>query len=383
MMKTPVVAHVVVGLQVGGLERVVVNLALGTRAHGYAPLVVCLDEPGELAAELTDSEVPVYALHKRPGRDWRTVLRLAALLRRERVSLIHTHNPMPHFHGTLAAMLAGVRARIHTKHGRNYPEDRGRVLQNRWLSMAASMIVPVSGDVNRVVLEIERVPPRKTRLILNGVDTNRYRPPPDKVELDGGPRRHSFTIGTVARLSPEKDQGMMLSAFALLLEKRADARLIFVGDGPSASELRAHAETLGIAAQVEFRGQRRDIPAQLGAFDLFTLSSQTEGLSMTILEAMASGLPVVATDVGGNRECVQPPECGLIVAPGDPKALAAAWLKVLVDAEAARRMGVASRHRAEAVFSLEQMTARYAHLYDEILGRGRKTERGTACIVSG
>lgn len=356
------VVHVVLGLNVGGLERVVVNLARGCRGSRYRAVVCCLEEAGDLAGEVAAAGGLVLTLAKRPGIDVGAAVRLSRLLRRERASVVHTHNVTPHLTGLVAARLAGVPVVVHTKHGRNYPGDRRKVLLNRLLARGTDAVVAVSEDTRRVVLDIERTNPRRVRCILNGVDTELYRPA-------GDPATRPPVIGTVARLSPEKDQQSMLAAFRLVLNEVADARLVIAGSGPCEAELRATAASLGITASVDFLGVSHDVPGVLGTFSVFTLSSTTEGLSMTLIEALAAGVPAVATDVGGNREIINPPVCGLIVPPSDPAALAAAWIELLRDPERRAGMGAAGRARVVERFSVERMVTEYQDLYDELLDR--------------
>ena len=164
----------------------------------------------------------------------------------------------------------------------------------------------------------------------------------------------------------------MLAEFKLVLDEwdkhpATLPRLAVVGDGPCLAELRNEANRLGIAQQIDFFGARNDVPALLPGMTLFTLSSITEGISMTILEAMACGVPIVATDVGGNREIVNPPECGLIVPARDPQALASAYLELLRDLARCAQMGVAGRQRVIKHFSLHKMVAEYTGLYNELL----------------
>ena len=220
------VAHVVTCLQIGGLERVVVNLVHGFHGLPYRQLVVCLEEGGPFVAEVEKLGATVIVLGKQPGLSWRTIRQLAKLFRQEKVAIVHTHNPSPHFHGVLAAAMAGVPVRVHTKHGRNYPSIRKRVLLNRALTWFTDVIVPVSDNAGDVALQIEKVNPRKVRRIWNGVDTRQYVP---RETIDHRPQtadhcqlstvNRPLVIGTVARLSPEKDQQTMLAAFKLVLEQ--------------------------------------------------------------------------------------------------------------------------------------------------------------------
>jgi glycosyltransferase involved in cell wall biosynthesis len=403
------------------LERVVLNLARGLDRNRWRVLVICLQGSGPFAIELEQLGIKVIALNGQPGMSWSLVRRLTNVLRQEKVDLIHTHNPAPHFHGLLAALLAGVRVRVHTKHGRNYPNDRKKVLLNRVLSWFTDIIVPVGDAAGQVALKVEKVNPQKVRRIWNGIDTRQYVPrettdhglqtadcrqqttdqdsglksqPSASASFPLGLQSSVFSlqssapvIGTVARLSPEKDQKTMLQAFKLVLDGWQSSvlslqssvtehcklttdhspRLVVIGDGPCMSELRNEANRLGIAGQVDFLGMRSDIPSLLPHFSLFTLSSVTEGISMTILEAMACGVPIVATDVGGNREVVQPPCCGLIVPARDPQALAGAYLELLRDPDRRAKMGAAARQRVVEHFSLEKMCMDYRQLYEELL----------------
>jgi sugar transferase (PEP-CTERM/EpsH1 system associated) len=348
-------------LKIGGLERVVVNLITHLHNDRFRQLVVCLEEGGEFLPLVEQLGIPVHVLGKPPGLHWGAVRGLACLLRDNHAEIVHTHNPQPHLHGVLAALLARVPVRIHTKHGRNYPKNPRRVLVNRWLSRFTDAIVPVSDNARDVALQIEKVNPATIRRIWNGVDTDLYQPRTANRE----PRPP--TIVTVARLSPEKDQQTMLAAFQLVHEQMPEARLAFVGDGPSGSGLKQTAARLGIAANVDFLGMRSDVAELLHTFDVFTLSSISEGISMTILEAMACELPIAASDVGGNREIVNPPECGLIVPPRDPRALADACLELLRNPQRRALMGRAARQRVIAHFSLASMVRQYESLYEELL----------------
>jgi sugar transferase (PEP-CTERM/EpsH1 system associated) len=356
----PVVAHVVLNLKVGGLERVVVNLVKGFLDSSYSCVVCCLESRGEFANDIDALGVPLHVFGKRPGMDWNTIFRLAHFFRENNVKIVHTHNPGPHFHGLVAAWLVGVPVRIHTRHGRNFPDDKKQVWMNRILSWGTDVIVPVSDDAGQVATDVEHVNPRKVCRIWNGIDVDLYTPTDDVAARPP-------VIGTVARLSPEKDQKTMLAAFRYVLDQIPEARLVLAGDGPSSMELHDTAAKLGLNSHVDFLGQRSDIPAVLRRMSLFTLSSTTEGLSMTVLEAMAAGLPIVATDVGGNRELVRPPECGQVVPPRDPQALGKAYVQVLRDQPGRARMSAAARARAEQYFSLQHMVSEYEKLYDQFM----------------
>ena len=355
------VLHLVTTLEVGGLEQVVFHLARSGAAAGLASRVLCLTEAGPLAPRFRAAGVPVEAL----GGSLRrlpTVLRLARYLRRLRPHVLHTHNPVPHYFGAAASWAAGVPLLVHTKHGRNRPELPRLVFLNRLAAHLSDCVVAVSEDAAEVARRRERVPPRKLRVIHNGVDIVAFAPP--RYESGSGER-----VIHVARLNLIKDQPTLLRAARLVADAAPAFQLDLVGDGPERGALQKLRDDLGLEGRVHFLGERGDVAALLGAADVFVLSSIGEGLSLTLLEAMASGLPVVATRVGGNAEVVVQGRTGLLVPPGSPSELADAILSLFRDPERARRMGEAGRRRVEEAFNLRRVAAAYEGLYRELLAR--------------
>lgn len=370
------VAHVVLSLNVGGLERVVLRLLDRMARDRFAPVVCALQEPGALAEELARLGVPLVVLSRKPGLDPGLPLRLSAWLRREGIGLVHTHNPGPHLYGALAAALARAAALpggggprvIHTKHGRNYPKQKRKVLVNRLAAALTDRVVAVSDDARAVALEVEHVDPAKVVTILNGVDTDVFRPG-DAVAARArlGVPATGYHVGCVARLSPEKDHATLLDAFARLRAARPDAHLTLIGDGPRRPALEAQAARLGLGGAVTFTGTRGDVAELLPAFDVFALASLTEGISLTLIEAAAAGLPIVATRVGGNPEIVVDGETGMLVPPGAPETLAGALEAVAVRNDRAE-MGLRGRARVMERFGIDRMARAYEDLYDEVLG---------------
>lgn len=370
-------AHMVLGLNVGGLERVVLRLIERTRRDRFAPVVCALQEPGALASELDRMGVPLMVVPRRPGLDPGLPMRLSSWLQREGIDLVHTHNPSPHLYGALAAAITRRSGRssgsgrgprvVHTKHGRNYPGVRRKVLVNRLASSLTDRVVAVSEDARAVAVDVEGVNPAKVVTILNGVDTEEYRPgdAASARALLGVPEG-GYHVGCVARLSPEKDHATLLAAFASLRARRPDAHLTLVGDGPLRKELEADAGRRGLGEAVTFAGTRGDIAALLPGFDVFALSSRTEGISLTLVEAAAVGLPIVATRVGGNPEIVRDGETGLLVPAGDPEALAAA-LDAVASKPDRSEMGRRGRARMVERFSVDTMVQAYEDLYAEVL----------------
>jgi sugar transferase (PEP-CTERM/EpsH1 system associated) len=388
-------AHLVLGLNVGGLERVVLRLLERTPRDCFAPVVCALEGAGALAPELARMGVPLALIPRRPGLDPQLAVRLSAWMLAEGIELVHTHNPSPHLYGALAAALArgaSLRSRaprvVHTKHGRNTPRARRKVLANRLASSLTDRIAAVSEDARAVAIEVEGVAPAKVVTILNGVDPEEFRPgdaAPARARL--GVPAGGFHVGCVARLSPEKDHATLLEGFASLVARRPGAHLTLVGDGPLRQWLEEEARRLGLGEAVTFAGTRGDVAEILPAFDVFALASRTEGISLTLIEAAAVGLPVVATRVGGNPEIVREGETGALVPPGDAGALAAA-----LEAMGARadrdEMGRRGRARVVERFGVDRMAQAYAALYSEVLkplrpwghvslrGRSRPAGRG-------
>jgi glycosyltransferase involved in cell wall biosynthesis len=325
--------------------------------------VVCLKRRGVLADQVEAGGVRVVSLGCE-GRGLRTTLaRAVRCLRALRPDVLHTHNPHPHLVGSVAAALLGLPAVVNTKHGRNDPDRRAAVLLNRFAALLSRTVVAVSDDAARVATAVERVPRRKVRLIRNGIDLAPF-PPPDPAA-----RRGPVRAIHVARLNLIKDQTTLLEAVRLMADRVPDFRLTVVGDGPRREDLLADRDRLGLRDRVDFLGERADVPALLAQADLFVLSSLQEGLSLTLLEAMAAGLAVVATDVGGNREVVVPGETGLLVPSRSPDRLAEAILACVRDPAATREMGRRGRSRVEREFGLDATVQQYENLYESVVSR--------------
>lgn len=347
------VAHVTLGLDVGGQEKLLVEFARHADRGRFDLCFVSLTDRGRLAEAIEAFGWPVLAMNERPGLRPGIGVRLARLLRRERIDVIHTHDERPLIYGALAACLARGRRHVHTRHGQRAEITRGQ----RWLikvaSRGASEFVCVSDDAGRVAAE-HGVPAGKIRTVWNGIDVERF----------GycGPRRGGPAV-LVARLSPVKDVETLLRAAAWAASEQPNFRLEIAGDGPCRSALQRLSAELGLGERVTFLGEVGDVPALLERAGLLVLSSVSEGVSLTLLEGMARGLPVVATRVGGNPEVVADGVTGLLAPPRDPAALARAMLRVWRDPEAARRMGRAGRRRVEEHFDVRRMVTQYEALY--------------------
>jgi sugar transferase (PEP-CTERM/EpsH1 system associated) len=367
----PLIAHVVFSFDYGGLENGVINLVNGLPQDAFRHTIIALTSATGIRARIRRADVDVHALNKRHGKDPMTYLRLFRLLRQLRPAIVHTRN-IGTVEGALVARLAGVPHRIHSEHGWDVfdPEGTNRKYRalRRVVSPAINRFVTVSRELEDWLISTVGIPAAKVQRICNGVETEKFRPaassgrcvlPPDKFPP------HSIVVGTVTRFSAIKDPLNLVRAF---IEARGAPggerlRLAMIGDG----SLRQDAETLlrkaGATDLAWFPGSRDDIPELLRELNVFALGSLREGISNTILEAMSSGLPVVATATEGNGELVEPGVTGFLVQPGNASELAQAIMRYANDEELRRAHGQAGRLRAVSHFSLPRMLADYDALY--------------------
>ncbi|HMF11872.1 MAG TPA: glycosyltransferase [Gemmataceae bacterium] len=347
------VAHVTLGLDVGGLEKLLVEFARQANRERFELRFVSLTSRGTLAEEIEACGWPVTALEAPAGFRPRITVTLARLLRRWQIDLVHTHDEKPLVYAGPAARLAGVRRVVHTRHGQRPQLTRRQRFLVRIASRLTDHFVCVSQDIARHTVE-QGVAGHLVRTIWNGIDTERFAYVGARAD---GP------IVCVARLSPEKGVVDLVHATALAIHECPSLRVEIAGDGPCLAQLKNLTEELGISGHVRFLGQVRDVPALLAQASLFVLPSLSEGVSLTLLEAMARGLPVVATRVGGNCEVVVHGETGLLVPAKDPGALAVEMLQLRSDPQRADAMGRAGRRRMEHLFDVRSMVAAYQSLY--------------------
>lgn len=359
------VVHLVRTLDMGGLERVVIDLARFHNRELFEVEVVCLGGEGELAAECRSHGIPVTALQLSNAGHFKRFSKLAKALRGLKPDVLHTHNSGPHVNGVVARMLTRIPVLVHTKHGRNYVNRKWAVFQNRIASRLSSCVVPVSADAAEVARTIEKVPERLIKVIRNGIVLDDYR-------CEETPHRRRETMLRaihVARLNPVKDQQNLLRAVRKVVDEVPEFTLEIAGDGQERARLEELSASLNLQKHVRFLGMRDDVADLLNAADMFVLSSLSEGISLTLLEAMAAGLPVVATDVGGNREVVVDGETGLLVPKQDSDRLAHAILSLVRDPGRADQMGRAGRQRVEQTFDVRVVVETYENFYRELLSR--------------
>jgi glycosyltransferase involved in cell wall biosynthesis len=356
------IVHVVHGLGMGGQERLIVHLSREFAARGHEPVIVTLSPGGELLQDLQDErDVPVYVAVRRTPTRAEVAFRLASLLRSLRADVLHTHNPAPLLHAVPAAFVARVRRRVHTKHGANAYGVRG-LWAARALVRTLDAVVAVSPQTADIARIKEKVPERRLHVVPNGIPLRQFRPDPGaraRVRHELGIPADAFVVGSVGRLAREKEYPRLVEA--LLPSLSARFRLVLVGEGDARPEIE-RAIPARASPFVTLTGTRRDVPALLSAFDLFALSSRTEGLPLAVPEAMACELPVVATSVGGLPSIVSRAS-GVLVPPGDGAALRLAIEDLARDRSRARAMGAAARREAIASFAVERTADAYEDLY--------------------
>ncbi len=347
----------------GGVERVVAELARGLDRRRFETAVVLFDGLGPLAQDLESAGVPMRLLPRRPGLDGRYPLRLARELRSLGAACLHAHNSTALFYGAIAARLAGVPC-VYTEHDRSHP-DRLRVrLLHRALSPLLSRAVAVSGALRGALLRHEGFAESRLRVVPNGVPSC-DRIPRAQARAALGIENGERSLLWAGHFTEVKDPANLLLAFARA--RVGEARLYLAGEGPLRGEAEGIARREGIADRVVFLGVRRDLRDLYTAFDLFVLSSRSEGLPLSILEAMSAAVPVVATDVGACSEVVEGSGCGRTVPPGDPAALGAAIRATLEDPSEAAAMGERGRLAHRARYSLEAMLRGYEAVFEEAL----------------
>jgi sugar transferase (PEP-CTERM/EpsH1 system associated) len=365
---------------VGGLENGVVNLIDHLPAERFRHAIVCLTKATDFAQRLRRSDVTIVELNKRPGNSLAIHRQFYDLFRRLRPAIVHTRN-LAALEAQLGAALARVPVRIHGEHGWEMADSEGfsrrYAMIRRLYSPFVHRYVALSEHIERYLAGRVGIASERIERICNGVDCERFRPmSPDRQTFPHAPFRSSqlVLVGTVGRLDPVKDQVTLARAFVAALARepamREVLRLVIVGAGSLRAEIERVLEDAGARDLAWLAGERSDVSVLLGQFDVFVLPSRAEGISNTILEAMACGLPVIATAVGGNVELVVPGQTGELVPRDDAPALGQAMVRLASDKALRMRLGAAARERAVAEFALAEMMGRYARLYErELAGR--------------
>ncbi len=361
---SPSVVQVVIAIDRGGLETMCADLAIALHDRGIRSSVLGLDAGGELEDRLRTHGVAFASLGGREMRRAEYYKRIAATMKGWGATAVHTHGFAPLLYTALARPLAGWPTLVHTEHSIEYLLDRPALrFALRGLALQVSTFA-VLGERMRCYYKELGIAARRLALIPNGVALL----PPATAGRRGAARselriRESFVVGTVGRLAPEKNYGMLVDAFADAFGEQVDTALVFIGDGSERADLEARAVARGLTSRVYFAGWRRDVSSLLPAFDVFALSSHSEGLPMAMLEAMSAGIPVVSTAVGDIPRVVTHGESGRLVPEGERAALAQALGAAGADASGRERMGGHARRVVTDGFSRDAMVSAYCRAY--------------------
>lgn len=375
----PLIVHVIHRFGVGGLENGVVNLINNMPADRYRHAIVCLQGYTDFRKRLKRDDVEIHDMAKQDGHDFGLYLRLFRIFRQLRPAIVHTRN-LSALESQIVAALAGVRGRVHGEHGRDIYDLHGinwkYNLLRKLVRPFVGHYISVSKDLQSWLINTIGVKHDRVSQIYNGVDNLRFRPaltPSISFAPPGFFCDDSIIIGSVGRMAAVKDYPNLVQAFSRLLELtptlRDRMRLLIVGDGETRAACMELLKQHGADQMAWFPGERADIPELIAAMDIFVLPSLGEGISNTILEAMATGLPVIATRVGGNLELVHEGETGLLVPPADPEAIAQAALHYVHNPTRRQQHGQAARDIIDRQFSMDAMVQGYLSVYDRVLKR--------------
>lgn len=366
-MQTKTILHLVYRFDIGGLESVIVNMINTLPDSCGRHVIVSLTDVNPDFAHRLRKDVTFHALHKPPGNSLRLHRQLFALFRTLRPDIVHSYN-LATLEYQVTAALAGVKRRIHAEHGRDIYDLDGSNKKYQWLRRLVNPCVqhwvPVSQELADWLVRTVRIPAAKVTRIYNGIDIRRFRPRPEDA-----PPHPLFGVLTVGRMAPVKDQLTLIKAVEWLVRqepaRRPGLRLVIAGSGELEAQLSAYIAEHGLADCVVLPGAQADVLESLLQADLFVLPSLAEGIALTILEAMACGLPVIGTRVGGTPELVEPDGNGQLYAPRDYQRMAAGIAAYMDDRDLCRRHGTAGRRKVETGFSLEAMTQAYLALYQQ------------------
>jgi L-malate glycosyltransferase len=362
------VMHVVPTLHsCGGAEQLVYRMVRSMLREQFSPIVCCIHSLGDLGLQLQKEGVKVYCRQQRSTLDLGLIFWMRRIIREEGVQIIHAHMYAAFQYSVPAALLFGNVKVVYTVHGRLYPEKRTwkrRILNPLW-SLGVEHFVSISEKTREAMVYYDFHPKMRIRVIHNGIQTSTNVECSDiqKTRLSMGLDEKSSIVGTAARLEDIKNISMMLRAVKRVLEVIPDLYLLIAGDGTKTRDLKGEAEKLGVSQRVKFIGLRDDLEVIYPLFDIFLLTSFTEGISVSLLEAMSHGVPAVVTDVGGNPEVIVEEETGYLVPSDDDALMAVRILELLKDKEMAAEFGKNSRERVMQHFSFQGMMDEYMKLY--------------------
>ncbi|CCE24407.1 TIGR03088 family PEP-CTERM/XrtA system glycosyltransferase [Methylotuvimicrobium alcaliphilum] len=376
-VESPLIAHVIYKLTTGGLENGLVNLINTIPKNKYRHAIICMTNYTDFKNRILRDDVEIYCLNKKEGKDLKVFFNLYKLFCSIKPDILHTRN-LSGLEAQLPGFLAGIKGRVHGEHGRDVDDLDGRhfryTLLRRFYRLFIQCYIPMSRDLERWLVDHIKVSQKKVSHIYNGVDEKKFHPKKQK-RSDLLPNSFQdselIVIGTVGRQEPVKAPEMLLNSFIEMIklfpEEKETIRLVFVGTGSLHERLKLIAQQNDVDKLIWFAGDRSDVDQLLQHFDIFVLPSLNEGISNTILEAMASGLPVIATKVGGNTELILDNQTGFLVEKQNIGTMAEKIKFYLDNPEIRMQHGKNARRLCEEKFSLNRMVMDYMSLYDQII----------------
>lgn len=374
--QSPLIAHIIYRLGTGGLENGLVNLINRLPPERYRHAIICLTDSTEFKQRIQRQDVAVYEINKKPGHDVSSFIKVFQLLAELNPSIVHTRN-LAAIEYQFCAFLVGVPYRIQGEHGWDVFDPDGNNVKYRWLRFFLGFLIhkfiPLSQQLQDYLQYKVGISARKINRICNGVDTKIFYPREDIRQLPNGctlDGENKLILGTVGRMHGVKDQLTLVKAYILACQQSPSfaeiTRLVLIGDGPLRELAINLLEIHGLSENAWLPGGRNDIPQIMRFLDVFVLPSKAEGISNTILEAMATGLPVIATRVGGNSELVVNAQTGLLVEKENTAQLAEALQELVFDDEKRQQFATLALQRALQEFSIDTMVKRYQALYDKL-----------------
>ncbi len=367
--KIPKILHVVISMTVGGAEKLIFDMVQHEAFMETKPVICCLDECGEFGQELIDQNYKVFVKNRKSGIDWSLISWLREIIKSEDVEIVHAHQYTPLFYSYLAkGFSTGVKL-VYTEHGRFFPEQKSwkRSLVNPLLALGVNHLVSISHATADAMSTYDNLPRKRIKVIHNGMEAPGIKPLVDRrAKLEElGLSDSCRILGTAARLNSIKNIQMMIRGLKMVLETYPETILVIAGQGEEEVALRSVAADLGVSNRVKFIGLRFDLDEIYQLFDVFLLTSFSEGISVTLLEAMSHGIPAVVTAVGGNCEVVVEGETGYLVAVDDDETLANRVCKLISSPSLGKAMGDAAQVRARTSFSRNKMMEEYFRLYSD------------------
>ena len=360
------ILFIVLEMDTGGLQRMVNLLIQRIDKDRFEPYICCLDRRGVFFVTAQSNCAGTFVLERRPGVfDWRLFVKLCRIIKDNNIDIIHSHNGCS-FYAALSGCLARVRGIIHTDHGRLVPDKKGAILEDRISSYMMDYIVCVSEALSKYMAATVKIARSKLLTIINGVDISTFIPvslnKKRDLRISLGFSDNDKIIGTVCRLDPIKNLSFLIDCIPTIKYKIPNVKIVIVGDGECRNSLMSQVQMRGLNNTIKFLGQREDIESILPSFDVYACTSLSEGTSMTILEAMACGLPIIASGVGGNVELVDDTN-GIVFPLNNSDAFVEGVISLLLHKDVRLDKGKKSRRRIEDKYSLNQTVNKYEQLY--------------------